>query len=245
MPIATAAAPMPLSLLELDGSLDSLADWLMHGSLDEAMPLEGMKIDADELSFDHISVVLSRSVTPPPESLTASPYNSAASSPSESRCGTPICSALFMDELLDSQSTGSFACSSGSSSAFSSAPASPAAPIAKLASRRKSEEARIQKIKKIAKSEIAKPSKRSKAVALATKRDSHNISERNRRQELKLSFNLLQSLVPALVSSGRAHTGTILKETIAYVVALRDQERQLLESKSALLAEQSRLMMSC
>jgi hypothetical protein len=255
MPVATAIT-MPVSLSDFDGSLESFSDWLMMGSLDEALPLEFVlpptKMDADELSFDHISVVLSRSVTPPPESLPPSPYNSSSSSPSESRCASPnMYSALFMDDFFDSPS-GASSSVSGSSSTYSSSPASPlsspavsfAASNNKLQGRRKSDEAKAPKIKKIAKGEVTKPSKRSKAVALASKRDSHNISERNRRQELKLSFNLLQNIVPTLVSTSRAHTGTILKETIAYVMALREQERELLESKSTLLAEQSRLMMT-
>jgi len=89
-----------------------------------------------------------------------------------------------------------------------------------------------------------KISKRSKAVALASKRDSHNISERNRRQELKLSFNVLQNIVPNLISAARAHTGTVLKETIAYIVALQQQEEQLIAAKNTLLAEQSALLMA-
>jgi len=81
-----------------------------------------------------------------------------------------------------------------------------------------------------------------KAVALANKRDSHNVSERNRRHELKLSFTLLQNIVPNLISASRAHTGTVLKETIAYIDALQQQEQQLMAAKAALVAEQSLLL---
>jgi hypothetical protein len=229
------------------------------------------KYDADCISFDMITSVLSRCGTPPPESLPSSPLQSSQTSPTESCCPSPIPFPAFMFEYECETSTGA---ASLASTPYSSSPASPCSPSdafspsssssssfnssSKLQGRRLSKQSndsndsssssssKAMKVKKIAKAEMAaaKPNKRSKAVALASKRDSHNISERNRRQELKLSFNLLQNLVPNLVSANRAHTGTVLKETIAYIVALQQEEEELLAAKNALLVEQSALIMS-
>jgi hypothetical protein len=97
------------------------------------------------------------------------------------------------------------------------------------------------------------------------KRESHNVSERQRRQvrpapapgglparatqhcglhacqALKDSFDSLRVLVPSIADDFRAHTGQILEETISYIRELQQTEVTLQEEKEALREENERL----
>jgi hypothetical protein len=85
----------------------------------------------------------------------------------------------------------------------------------------------------------ARVAKVSKVVL--NKRDSHNVSERQRRAELKKSFEALRKQVPEIADIPKAHTGQILRETISYVNALRQEEQAAAAAKAALLQENARL----
>jgi hypothetical protein len=241
---------------------DEFDIFLSWPSLDEATYTESSMMGklaaaaADTMSFDLISTVLSRCATPPLESLPSSPLVSAVSSPNQSRSPSPTLTSVYMDidEIFDSSSASSaFAsalstpCGSCPASPFSGASSVPfpSSPLVAPTAMRRGKPAAIlkqqrrtsadPKVKKV-KSDH-KPSKGSKVVALSIKRDSHNISERNRRNELKTSLTFLQHLVPKLARATRSHTGTILRETIAFIAVLQQQEQQLLAAKSALIAE--------
>lgn len=79
------------------------------------------------------------------------------------------------------------------------------------------------------------------AAAATNKRDSHNVSERHRRAELKKSFEMLRKQVPEIADTPKAHTGQILRVTISYVNALRREEQQHMAAKAALAQENARL----
>jgi hypothetical protein len=241
------------------GSSSDYFPWLAQVD-DDALPWDLLVKDSDplDLSFDFISSVLSRSITPPMESLPPSPLSSSPSSSygsaDDSRADSPTFLSMIMEDLLDSAEELSSVAStplsrSSPNSPFSeSLSPSHASPTQRLGRRKSTDSASAgkrqptsPKVKKTAaKSDLVKQSKRTKAMALASKRDSHNISERNRRQELKLSFTALQGLVPNLITANRAHTGTVLKETIAYIAALEQEEKNLLAAKQALRHEHQR-----
>jgi hypothetical protein len=75
----------------------------------------------------------------------------------------------------------------------------------------------------------------------SNKRDSHNVSERMRRQDLKKSFNTLRSYVPAIAENSRVHTGSILRNTIEYVRHLQAEEQRIDSELAQLRAENARL----
>lgn len=81
------------------------------------------------------------------------------------------------------------------------------------------------------------PSKRSKPEAVKAKRESHNTSERQRRQALKSSFEDLRVLVPAVAAEPRIHTGQILRAAIDYLEELRHEEAALVAAKAKLKAQ--------
>eukprot|EP00051_Salpingoeca_urceolata_P026133 m.476197 g.476197 ORF g.476197 m.476197 type:complete len:460 (+) comp20466_c0_seq1:304-1683(+) len=83
---------------------------------------------------------------------------------------------------------------------------------------------------------------RNKRAAALSKRDSHNVSERMRRQDLKTGFDLLRETVPTVAAAPRAHTGAILKAAIDHILELQREERELLQAKAALIAENKRLL---
>lgn len=89
-------------------------------------------------------------------------------------------------------------------------------------------------------SPVAVPTLKSKAKSeskpeIVAKRDSHNVSERQRRLDLKTSFEALRRNIPALIDSPRVHTGLILKCAIEYIQQLECEEQKLSEAKAALL----------
>jgi len=83
----------------------------------------------------------------------------------------------------------------------------------------------------------APPAKRNKVEAVKAKRESHNTSERQRRQALKKSFEDLRVLIPRVASEPRIHTGQILKAAIDYVSELRREEASLAAAKAKLKAQ--------
>ena len=84
--------------------------------------------------------------------------------------------------------------------------------------------------------------RRGSSAYMVCKRDSHNISERHRRAELKTSLDDLRALVPGVQDDQRVHTATILEATIAFIRDLEDEDRtlrqQIAEQRALLQARQ-------
>ncbi|XP_060788453.1 transcriptional regulator Myc-B-like [Neoarius graeffei] len=66
------------------------------------------------------------------------------------------------------------------------------------------------------------------------KRRTHNVLERQRRNELKLSFFALRDEVPAVANNEKAAKVVILKKATEFIVGLQSDERKLLHSKEQL-----------
>lgn len=66
------------------------------------------------------------------------------------------------------------------------------------------------------------------------KRRTHNVLERQRRNELKLSFFALRDEVPAVANNEKAAKVVILKKATEFIVGLQTEERKLLHSKEQL-----------
>jgi hypothetical protein len=76
------------------------------------------------------------------------------------------------------------------------------------------------------------------------KRVSHNVSERQRRQDLKRSFDTLRSSIPAVADKPRVHTGQILRSAHECILELQREEREMEASLAQLRAENARLRAS-
>jgi len=107
------------------------------------------------------------------------------------------------------------------------------------------EEPVVEKVKRVSKSGITKKSKgrtpKRVQAGAANKRDSHNISERHRRSELKQSFEALRSEIPDISSLHRVHTGGILKHAIDYIRQLEREEAESRRHVEMARAENDRL----
>lgn len=66
------------------------------------------------------------------------------------------------------------------------------------------------------------------------RRRTHNVLERRRRSELRLSFLALRDQVPALAHNPRAAKVLILKRAAEFIREVRGDERKLLRRKEAL-----------
>lgn len=66
------------------------------------------------------------------------------------------------------------------------------------------------------------------------KRRTHNVLERQRRNELKLSFFALRDEVPAVANNEKAAKVVILKKATEFIVGLQAEERKLLSTKEQL-----------
>ncbi|XP_049888481.1 transcriptional regulator Myc-B-like isoform X1 [Epinephelus moara] len=66
------------------------------------------------------------------------------------------------------------------------------------------------------------------------KRRTHNVLERQRRNELKMSFMTLRDEVPVVANNDRAAKVVILKKATEYICEIREDERRLLTMKEAL-----------
>ncbi|XP_026229390.1 transcriptional regulator Myc-like [Anabas testudineus] len=66
------------------------------------------------------------------------------------------------------------------------------------------------------------------------RRRTHNVLERQRRNELKMSFLSLRDEVPAVARNDKAAKVVILKKATEFVVELRGDERRLLKTKDEL-----------
>lgn len=66
------------------------------------------------------------------------------------------------------------------------------------------------------------------------RRRSHNVLERQRRSELKMSFEALRDQVPAVADNEKAAKVVILKKAAEFVTQLREEETRLLRRKEQL-----------
>lgn len=73
------------------------------------------------------------------------------------------------------------------------------------------------------------------------KRETHNVLERRRRNELKSSYHLLREQIPDLNTNDKTPTGVILSRACDYITSLQDLEAKLLHQLAASRAENERL----
>jgi Myc proto-oncogene protein len=73
------------------------------------------------------------------------------------------------------------------------------------------------------------------------KRHTHNVLERKRREDLKISYQNLRLQVPELASAERAPTGQILIKASEYIMKLKAEEQELLASIAAARAQNANL----
>ncbi|XP_040001896.1 transcriptional regulator Myc-B-like [Xiphias gladius] len=66
------------------------------------------------------------------------------------------------------------------------------------------------------------------------KRRTHNVLERQRRNELKMSFLALRDEIPAVANNDKAAKVVILKKATEFIVEIREDERRLLTMKDEL-----------
>lgn len=74
-----------------------------------------------------------------------------------------------------------------------------------------------------------------------SKRHTHNVLERKRRNELKSSYQELREEIPDLNDNDKTPTGVILNRACEYIAALQEEEAVLLQSIAAAKAENARL----
>lgn len=89
-----------------------------------------------------------------------------------------------------------------------------------------------------------KAPRRRVSLVATDKRDSHNISERQRRRELKVSFDALRSEVPSVRDDSRVHTSTVLQMAIDYVRQLQSEDEQL-QRQMEELRKVNRMLQEC
>uniref|UniRef100_A0A4W3ILR8 BHLH domain-containing protein n=1 Tax=Callorhinchus milii TaxID=7868 RepID=A0A4W3ILR8_CALMI len=74
------------------------------------------------------------------------------------------------------------------------------------------------------------------------RRRTHNILERQRRNDLRSSFLTLRDQIPELVKNDKAAKVIILKKATEYVRSLQSEEHKLLSEKEKLKAKQQLLV---
>lgn len=74
-----------------------------------------------------------------------------------------------------------------------------------------------------------------------TKRANHNVLERQRRVDLKKSFELLRDCVPNIECNVKAPKVTVLKKAAEYILNLSREEQDLILKKKVLQYENDRL----
>lgn len=74
-----------------------------------------------------------------------------------------------------------------------------------------------------------------------SRRHTHNVLERKRRNDLKNSYQLLREQLPTLEDNDRAPTGQILLHAVEYITMLNDKERDFAQKLAAARREGDRL----
>jgi len=83
-------------------------------------------------------------------------------------------------------------------------------------------------------------SKRARAIELMIKRDTHNDSERQRRNEMKEGLMMLKDALPPVEGMERMNTSQLLEYAILHVHAMAEEDQRLLAEKEALRLEIAR-----
>ncbi|XP_009072317.1 PREDICTED: myc proto-oncogene protein, partial [Acanthisitta chloris] len=73
------------------------------------------------------------------------------------------------------------------------------------------------------------------------KRRTHNVLERQRRNELKLSFFALRDQIPEVANNGKAPKVVILKKATEYVLSIQSDEHRLIAEKEQLRRRREQL----
>eukprot|EP00054_Salpingoeca_dolichothecata_P037084 m.9661 g.9661 ORF g.9661 m.9661 type:complete len:436 (-) comp7239_c1_seq1:142-1449(-) len=79
------------------------------------------------------------------------------------------------------------------------------------------------------------------ATGITDKRLLHNISERQRRADLKSNLDVLRCAIPEIAQQPRIHTSQILSTAISYIRALKEEDAVSQEKLRYLRAENARL----
>jgi hypothetical protein len=87
----------------------------------------------------------------------------------------------------------------------------------------------------------ASPSPSSDSDDPESKRHTHNVLERKRRNELKSSYQELREEIPDLYSNDKTPTGVILNRACEYIAALQEEEAMLLQGLELAKQENARL----
>jgi len=74
-----------------------------------------------------------------------------------------------------------------------------------------------------------------------SRRHTHNVLERKRRNDLKNSYQLLREQLPALEENDRAPTGQILLHAVEYITGMAEQEQDLEQKIHRAIVEGNRL----
>eukprot|EP00054_Salpingoeca_dolichothecata_P031378 m.263318 g.263318 ORF g.263318 m.263318 type:complete len:312 (-) comp26878_c0_seq1:142-1077(-) len=197
----------------------------------EAKDLNVMPIPSVDCSATEISSVLDRAHTPPPSTLPSPKHEFDASN-------VPLPEHLDLGINLDESNVLSLVEDAAilfSTDSFSTSPGK-MRPFDRKMTRPSPMTVHGQAVY-TANGMLIKPV----SQEVLNKRDSHNISERHRRRELKNSFQSLRMNIPAISSNPRVHTGQILKHAIEYIRELREQEAALMAAKECLRATNTKL----
>lgn len=73
------------------------------------------------------------------------------------------------------------------------------------------------------------------------KRRTHNVLERQRRNELKRSFFALRDQIPELENNEKAPKVVILKKATAYILSVQTEEQKLISEKDLLRKRREQL----
>lgn len=112
------------------------------------------------------------------------------------------------------------------------------------ATKRKQAEDALALQTKRAKLQLQRPKTAIQSDTPESKRHTHNVLERKRREDLKYSYQNLRLQVPDLSNAERAPTGQILNKAANYVLHLKAQEEELVQQLAVIRAENQRLRAS-
>eukprot|EP00730_Choanoeca_flexa_P005388 TRINITY_DN11933_c0_g2_i5.p1 TRINITY_DN11933_c0_g2~~TRINITY_DN11933_c0_g2_i5.p1 ORF type:complete len:302 (+),score=64.54 TRINITY_DN11933_c0_g2_i5:359-1264(+) len=195
----------------------------------------------DNMFMSHVSATLPRSQLTSSSFLQMQRHHSSRSPVLEHASLMDSLTAIAEHQMADFSSAELSHSSSCPPSASNSPPTSR---VSSAPSSRRGSTRRRKSTKRAPK--VTKPRKQGKAKAKSAsseqlKRETHNISERQRRQALKESFDTLRRLVPSIETDERAHTGRILEEAVKYIHFLKQEEKDIEAEKEQLQQDNERI----
>lgn len=208
--------------------------------------LEGI---SDPLLNQHVSTVF--------DPLSTADFSSAVSDMGSVFDWTPPASPIphEADSLLKQEYLGMpFQMESSTSVPTAAVAAAPAAPVKSNKRKSTSQLSDYERKKAKAKAEADRHARTiacERAVAALSskmndedpesRRHTHNVLERKRRNDLKNSYQLLREQIPSLEENERAPTGQILLHAVEYIQALKTEESDLVKALAAAKARQQQL----